>query len=67
MSKEQPKRGGARPGAGRKPTDRPNRQATSIRIAPEVLDYLRSTGNQSAEIERLVKRSGRFCRWRKEN
>jgi len=50
--------GGKRKGAGRKPApDRAKKIPISIKVKPDLVEYLRSTANATATIEAAVERS----------
>ena len=51
------KRGGARPGAGRRKGDRS--KAISVNISPEAYEIYKTWGNKSEIIDMLIKKEGR--------
>lgn len=61
--KKKPTRGGARPGAGR-PKQEVTKQAKTLKLDPEVADYLRTTENQTATVEQAIRRSQGFRNWK---
>lgn len=63
MPKRKPAHGGRRKGAGLKPTGKPWKRTASVRLAPDVADYLDSTGNRSVAVEGAVRESHGFRLW----
>lgn len=57
-------RGGARPGAGRKPIGDKAKVAMCIKIEPELRRYLQGLPNATAAIELAIKRSKNFRDWK---
>lgn len=56
--------GGKREGAGAKPLPPELRkQPYCCKLAPDILSYLRSLSNGSAEIDRVMRRSQGFRAW----
>lgn len=64
-STESPRRGGKRPGAGRKPIAHGPAEAHTVTLSPRVWRFLTSAGPRgaSAALERLVRRHPRFRAW----
>lgn len=59
-----PRHGGPRTGAGRPAApDNQRKVTTSIRISPELRQYLATMPNVSQEIETIVRRTAAFRRW----
>ena len=57
--------GGSRPGAGRKPAPPGTTKVTlSVKIDPQIREYLRQCDNATATIETALKRSAAFKRWK---
>lgn len=64
MKKEN--RGGQRAGAGRKPIGKSKKIPMTIKIAPDLREYLKTLGNATAAIELGLRESKDFNKW-KEN
>lgn len=60
------KHGGPRPNSGRKPD--PNRKlARSYKLDREIVAYLMTCDNATAEIEQAIRRRKRFREWKRGN
>ena len=57
--------GGRRKGAGRKPSPKTRKVPITLRLHPEIIDYLRSLENMTAETEAVLRRSKGFRSWRR--
>lgn len=60
------KRGGRRPGAGRRPGKYGSQVPLTTGVSEAVKAFLVSTGNASRTIEEMVRRTKAFREWRKE-
>ena len=64
MSKKKPTHGGARPGAGRKPSGEETRETTSVRLTPTVRKYSAEHNlNLGDTLETTVRKSKGFKAW----
>lgn len=60
------KRGGRRPGAGRRPGKYGSQVPLTTGVSESVKAFLVSTGNASRSIEEIVRRTKAFREWQKE-
>lgn len=58
-------RGGYRDGSGRKPNEHGKKKSLTVRLSPDVLEFLASTGNSSLKTEETIRKSSAFKVWLK--